>query len=299
MSGPQLARVSLWMTGSLLSFSAMALAVRALAGAFSTFEILAIRTGAGLLLTLAVGALRPHLFGSLTPRRLGMHFARNGTHLAGQYMWTASLTLLPFATVFALEFTMPAWTTLLAALLLAERMTPSRAGVIACGFVGALVILKPGFEAFKPAALLVLAAAFSFASSNIATKKLTSTETTYAIVFWMNVMQLPLAYAGSDPLFFLRIEGAHLPAVAAIGIAGLSAHFCLANALAAGDASVVIPFDFMRLPLIAMIGWLLYHEPLELSVFAGAGLIVLGVVWNLNAETRRPLPRAPRDARGR
>ena len=74
-----------------------------------------------------------------------------------------SLLLLPLATVFALEFTMPAWTILLAPLFLGERMTPSRVGAVVLGLAGVLVILRPGLESFQPAALLVLAAAFGYA----------------------------------------------------------------------------------------------------------------------------------------
>jgi drug/metabolite transporter (DMT)-like permease len=286
----QLLRVVLWMTGALLSFSAMAVSVRALAGAFGMFEILTIRSGLGLLFTLAIGLTQPALFRSFRPRRLHLHVLRNGPHFIGQYCWTLSLTLLPFATVFALEFTMPAWTAVLAALFLAERLTPSRVGSLICGFIGVLIILRPGFEAFQPAALLVLTAAFGYALSNVGTKKLTTAgETTFAIVLWMNIMQLPLGYIGSDPLFFLKIDSSNLLGVMGIGVSGLTAHYCLTNALAGGDATVVIPLDFMRLPLIALVGWAFYGEALDVLVFVGGAVIFAGVLWNLKAETRRRL----------
>ena len=205
-----------------------------------------IRTALGLIFTLAVGLVRPAVWHDAFPRRFGMHLLRNSTHLGSQFLWALSLTLLPLATVFALEFTMPLWTTVLAALFLRERLTPSRVGAVACGFIGVIIILRPGFETFKPAALLVLVAAFGYATSNIATKKLTATQTTFTIVLWMNVIQFPLAYAFSDPAFFLKIHAINIPAVLGIGVAGLTAHYCLTNALAAGDASVVVPLDFMR-----------------------------------------------------
>src|SRR5689334_16756400 len=116
------------MTGTLLSFSAMALSVRALAGRFSIFEILTIRSGLGLAIIVAVGLVRPELWRGVAPRRLHLHFLRNGTHFVAQYLWALSLTMLPLATVFALEFTMPAWTAVLAAIFLGERMTTSRVG---------------------------------------------------------------------------------------------------------------------------------------------------------------------------
>ena len=99
--------------------------------------------------------------------------------------------MLPLAMVFALEFTMPAWTALLAVWFLHERMTPSRLGVVVLGLIGVLVILRPGIAGFNPAAILVLLAAFGYAITMITTKQLTMTETTFGIVFWMAVIQLP------------------------------------------------------------------------------------------------------------
>jgi drug/metabolite transporter (DMT)-like permease len=194
------------------------------------------------------------------------------------------LTLLPLATVFALEFTMPAYTALLAVLFLGERMTASRIGVVVFGFVGVLVILRPGLESFRLAALLVLTAAFGYAVALTQTKALTATETTYAILLWMNVVQLPLAMIGSDPRAYLALGAADVLPVCAVAVSGLASHFCLAQAFRRGDASLVVPLDFMRIPLIALVGWRLYGEALDAYVFSGAGLIVIGVLWNLRAE---------------
>ena len=287
MTHPHLGRVVLWMTGALLSFSAMAVSIRGLAGRLNIFEILTIRSGTGVLVLLALVATHPKLRATLALRRMGLHAVRNSVHFASQYAWALSLTLLPLATVFALEFTMPAWVALLAMPLLGERMTLSRAGSIVLGFTGVLIIVRPGFESFQPGVLLVLAAAVGFAISLITTKQLTLNVGTFAILFWMNVMQLPMGLAGSNPLFILDLDAHHLPATIGVGIAGLSSHFCLTNAFRAGDATVVVPFDFLRIPLIALVGWLFYAEPLDLVVFAGAGVIIAGVVWNLRAEVRR------------
>jgi drug/metabolite transporter (DMT)-like permease len=215
-----------------------------------------------------------------------LHILRNSVHFASQYAWALSLTLLPLATVFALEFTMPAWVALLAIPWLGERMTAVRAGGIVLGFLGVLIIVRPGAESFHPAVLLVLAAALGFAVSIITTKQLTANVGTFAILFWMNAMQLPMGLAGSDPLFMLRLEAAHIPFVMGVAIAGLASHFCLTNAFRSGDATLIVSFDFLRIPLIALVGWLFYSEPLDLFVFAGAAVIIVGVVWSLRAETR-------------
>ena len=278
------------MTGALLSFSVSAVAIRALAKQLTTFEILSIRSGFGLAVLLLIVALRPEMRKDLALRRMGLHIARNGIHFVGTYTWTLAVTLLPFATVFALEFTMPMWVALLAVPLLGERMTVSRAGSIVLGFLGVLVIVRPGLSSFQPMALLVLMAAFAFALSLIATKMLTSNVSTFAIIFWMNLMQLPMGLAGSDPLFLTRLDWSLALPAFALGAVGLTSHYCLTNAFRAGDASVVVPLDFLRIPLIAMVGWLFYGEGLDAFVFAGAALIIGGVLWNLRAESRRRPP---------
>jgi len=283
---PPIARVVFWMIGTLLSFSAMAVSIRELSATLSIMEILSARAAIGLLIVGALLALRPGLRRDLDLRRLRLHVLRNSIHFGAQYLWATSLLLLPLSTVFALEFTMPAWTMLLASLFLAERMTQSRIGAVVLGLLGVFVILRPGIETFHPAALIVLAAALGYSVQNIATKKLTVTQSTFAIVFWMNVIQLPLGLLGADPWFVARLGLHQLPALASLGIAGLSAHYCLSNAFRAGDASLVVPLDFLRIPLIAVVGWWLYGEPLDMFVFAGAGLIILGLLWNLRSEAR-------------
>jgi drug/metabolite transporter (DMT)-like permease len=277
----------LWMIGALMSFSAMAVSVRELAGALSIFEVLAVRSSLGLAALVAIGLARPRLRRALTSRHLGLHLLRNSVHYASQYAWALSVTLLPLATVFALEFTMPAWAVVLATLVLKERLTPSRVGVVVLGFVGVLIIVRPGLDAFHVAIILMLAAAFGFAVSVIATKALTRDETTYAIVFWMNAMQLPMTLVGCDPAFVAKLSTGLAWPIIGVGIAGLSSHYCLSNAFRAGDAIVVVPLDFLRIPLIAVVGWWFYHETLDAYVFLGAGLIIAGVLWNLDAEARR------------
>src|SRR5215472_15559280 len=147
----RITHVVLWMLGALLSFSIMAVSIRELSrGGLSIFEILAIRSGVALLVMLSILAAQPDLRLHVVPRRMGLHIFRNTVHYASQFSWALSLTMLPLATVFALEFTMPAWTALLAVWFLHERMTPSRLGVVVLGLVGVLVILRPGVAGFNP-----------------------------------------------------------------------------------------------------------------------------------------------------
>ena len=154
------------------------------------------------------------------------------------------------------------------------------------------MILRPGIVTFQPASLLVLSAALGYAIFNALTKKLTATERTFGIVFWMNAMQLPMGLAGSDPFFFGKLGFEHLPSVMGIGIAGLSAHYFLTNAFRAGDATLVMPIDFLRVPLIALVGWWFFGEKLDPFVFLGGAIMLSGIVWNLRDEAKKahPLP---------
>lgn len=283
----RIGRVALWMAGTLLSFSVMALSVRALAKTLSTFEILSVRSACGLLILLGILAARPELRHGIASRRMGLHLARNGVQFVGQILWVLAVASLPFATMFALELTVPVWAGVLAVLLLGERMTMIRASSICLCLAGVLVILHPGFDSFQPGALLPLGAAVAFAFTLIATKKLTTTESTFSVLFWMNLMQLPINLAGSDPLFVLKLGPAMMLPLVGIAVAGLSAHYCYTNAFRHGDATIVIPLDFLRVPLIALAGWSFYDERLEPLVFAGSGLILAGIVWNLHADARR------------
>ena len=275
------------MTGALLSFTTMALSIRALAGSLSIFEILTTRAMGGLLILVSLAAFKPELREGFRPQFVGINLVRNLVHFVSQYIWALSLTLLPLANVFALEFTMPVWLAILAVLILGEKMSPSRIGVIVTGLVGVLVILRPGLTAFHPASLMPLAAALGYALFNVLTKKLSGKVSTFSVVFWMNAMQLPIGLAGSDPLFLAKVSGLQWLGVAGVGIAGLSAHFCLVQAFRAGDATLVMPIDFLRVPLIAVIGWLFYGENLDVFVLIGAGIMLMGILWNLRAEAKK------------
>jgi drug/metabolite transporter (DMT)-like permease len=278
------------MGGALLSFCVMAVSIRELASrGFSIFEILGIRSAVALVLLASAALLQPTLRAQVRLKQIKLHLVRNVIHYVAQYAWALGLTLLPLATVFSLEFTMPAWTALLAAWLLHEKITPSRIGVVVFGIVGVLVILRPGIASINPAVFLVLAAALGFAIVMISTKQLTKTETTFAIIFWMSVIQLPLSLAGSDFSVFLHIQTSHILPIIGVGIAGTSSHYCLSNAFRSGDATLVVPLDFMRIPLIAVVGWAFYGESLDIFVLLGALIIIAGVLWNLRSEAK-PLP---------
>ncbi len=269
----------------MLSFAAMAVAARELLRAMGFFEILFLRSLVSLVLVLAV--LPRFGLGALRTRRFGLHVVRNVLHFGGQYAWVYAIAMLPLATVFAIEFTMPVWTALLAVLILGERLNRGRIVMLVLGLAGILVILKPGFAIVQPAALAMLAGSFAYASMNIATKRLVEKDSGFAILFYMSAIQLPLGFIPAL-LQWVTPGIADLPWIIAIGAGGLSAHYCLTRALRIADATLVVPIDFLRLPLIAVVGMISYGEPLELSIMLGAAVIFAGTYYSIRRESRKP-----------
>ena len=277
-------RGALWMGGAMLSFAVMAVAARELLRTMGSFEILALRSFVSLLIVLAV--LPRFGLGRLRTRRFGLHLARNVLHLGGQYAWVYAIAMLPLATVFAIEFTMPVWTAILATLILGERLNRGRVVMLVLGLAGVLVILKPGFSIVQPAAFVMLAGSFAYASMNIATKRLAESDSALAVLFYMAAIQLPLALLPALP-DWVAPQLTDLPWIILVGSTGLSAHFCLTRAFRVADATLVVPIDFLRLPLIAVVGMIFYGEPLELSIMLGAAVIFAGTYYSIRRESRK------------
>ena len=281
---------ALWMTGSIAAFSSMAVATRQINGAHDTFEILAYRSVVGVILVVA-GAVLLGQLGRIRARRLGGHAIRNIFHFTGQSLWFWAITMIPLAQVFALEFTSPIWVILLSPLVLGESLTRRKLLACALGFSGVWIVAQPDFGALDLGVLAAIGAAFFFATTTLMTKALTRDEPIVGILFWLTLMQAGFGFAavlhdGDIALPTL----ATLPWLVLIGIAGVTAHLCLTSALSLAPASSVVPVDFARLPIIAAIGALFYAEPVQATLFVGAGLIFLGIWVNLQggASVQRP-----------
>src|SRR5258705_6424880 len=198
----------------------MAVPLRLLAVHLTVMGTLALRSGFGRAFTPPLAARRADLRATINTRHLPLHLFRNAVHVGSSFLWAMSLLLIPLAMTFALEFTTPAWTLQIAAPVLGERFTASRVGAVVFGLLGVLGVLRPRLAPFQPCALLALMAAFGFAITLGATDKLTRTDSPFAIIFWMMLIQLPLALITSDPLFVTRLNQAQIPAVIAIGVSG-------------------------------------------------------------------------------
>lgn len=280
-------KAALWMIGAIVSFSSMAVAGREVAYALDTFEIMMYRSLIGLFVVCLVLTATSN-WHVVKRDKLGTHVIRNLAHFSGQNLWLYAVTAIPLAQVFALEFTSPLWVLVLSPLVLGERLTRMRSLCALVGFFGILVVARPSPETINPGVLAAAAAALFFATTNIVTKRLTRTETTGSIMLWLTAMQLVMGLIAAGYDGDIALPGlAELPMVIVIAIGGLTAHFCLTNALSIAPASVVIPFDFARLPTIAIVGMVFYNEALDIWVLVGAALIFGANYMNILNETRR------------
>lgn len=280
-------QAALWMSGAIVSFSSMAVAGRAISLELDTFEIMLFRSIVGFMVVLAVAGATGHLH-EVRRRNLGLHALRNLCHFTGQNLWFFALTAIPLAQVFALEFTSPLWAILLSALLLGERITKARALAGVLGFIGILIVARPSADTLSVGQIAAAVAAIGFAGSAVFTRLLTRSETITCVLFYLTAMQavMGLIAAGYDGDIALPSAGA-TPWLVLIALAGLLAHFCMTTALKLAPASVVMPVDFLRLPLIAVLGLLVYGEALDLWVLVGAAIIFTANSINIRAELSR------------
>ena len=282
----QVVKAALWMTGAIASFTLMAIAGREIAHDHDTFEIMMFRSFVGLLIVIGFITIY-NKWHEVTSNFLTKHVIRNLAHFAGQNLWFYSITLIPLAQVFTLEFTSPFWVIVLAPIMLNEALTRPKILVAIIGFIGVLVVTRPSPDTLNVGVVSAAVSAICFALTYIFTRQLIRHVTISCILFWMTLLQLVFGIitVGLDaniswPNTFT------VPWLLVIGIGGLLAHFCISNALKIAPANVVIVFEFARLPVIFVVGWLIYGEKIELWVALGALLIFTAIYLNIKTETR-------------
>ena len=280
MQAPQsIAKAATWMAGWLTLMLVIAVAGREAMRELAVFQVMEMRSIIGLLLLWPLVRMSGG-WAALKSQRLREHGARNVVHYAAQYAWFAALTMIPLAQVVAIEFTMPIWIILLAAAFLGERITPWKVLAVALGLLGVGLIVRPSSAGLSPGQLVALAAAVGFAVSVTMVKSLTRTDSALGIIFWMLVVQSLL---GLLPALWVW----RWPSPSAWGWVGLVAfcgtfsHYCMARAMRHAEATVVMPMDYLRVPLTALAGWWIYAERLDLFTVAGTALILGGNLLNL------------------
>ncbi|MDA9911576.1 DMT family transporter [Amylibacter sp.] len=280
-------QAAIWMTGTIVSFSAMAVSGREISFELDTFEIMMYRSIIGLIIVLLLAKLfKTHR--EITTQNISLHFYRNLSHFTGQNLWFYALTLIPFAQLFAFEFSVPLWVMLAAPFLLGERLTNIRIISILVGFIGILIVTRPWLAGLAPGIIPAALCAIGFACSVIFTKKLTQKVSITCILFWLTSMQLLMAVicAGYDGDISLP-SSSNFIWIIIIGIGGLLAHFCITKALQLAPATVVTPIDFCRLPVIAAIGYVFYNEALDIFIIGGAIIIFIANYINIWSETKK------------
>ena len=276
---PSTPKAALWMSGWLSLMVVIAVAGREAARELPVFQVMEMRSIIGLAM------LYPliHASGGLAAMkttRAAHHVARNVVHYAAQFGWFVALTLIPLAQVVALEFTMPIWTACLAVAFLGERMNVWKVLAIALGLLGVGLIVRPSAAGLSAGQAIALAAAVGFAVSVTLTKSLTRSDSAVAIIFWMLVVQSLLG-AVPAAVVWRWPSGSGWGWVLVVAFCGTFSHYCMARAMQFADATTVVPMDFLRVPLIALAGWLVYAERMDLFTVVGAALILAGNLINV------------------
>jgi drug/metabolite transporter (DMT)-like permease len=276
------------MSGWLLLMLFVAIAGRETLRDLNVFQVMEIRSLLGFLMLWPIIHFNGG-FGAMKTSRPVAHVARNLVHYISQIGWFFALTLIPLSQLVSIEFTMPIWIAIMAAFFLGERMTTSKITAIALGLIGVVVIVRPSTGAINPGQLIALGAAFGFGVSITLIKSLTRTESALTIIFWMIVVQ---SAAGFFPAIYVwQWPSAYVWCwLIVIAFCGTFSHFCMARAMLYADATVVVPMDFLRVPLSALTGWLLYAEQLDIYTVLGAVLILTGNLLNLR--NTAPAPKA-------
>ncbi|MGH1465354.1 MAG: DMT family transporter [Cognatishimia sp.] len=278
---------AIWMSGAIVSFSAMAVSGRIVAAELDTFEIMMYRSFVGVLIVSIVTTATRN-WSAVTTKDLGTHALRNILHFTGQNLWFFALGLMPLAQLFAVEFTTPIWVLLLSPLLLRTPLRPFALIAALIAFVGILIVAQPGKAPLGLGFIIAASCAVFFALTFIITKRLTTRHSTVCIMFYLTLMQAGFGVVAAGYDLHINVPSLSMaPYVILIGLSGLLAHFCITSALKIAPASVVAPFDFVRLPVIAVVGVMFFNEPMDIYVLFGAILIFLGNYLNILSETRK------------
>jgi drug/metabolite transporter (DMT)-like permease len=288
---PSVALATLWAMGAAIGWTSMAVIVRYLGERVPSWDISFYRA-----LTVVVVMLGPLLWqrgaslAALVPRRgvFGAYLVRGIVIFTAQAAYYHALIYMPLADATVLNATAPIFSALLAIVMLDERVGAGRWLLILVGFVGVVIIIRPGYQQVPVEALLALGSACLFALSAILNKRLVLTESGTAIVYGTN-FAVALFGLAVVLLWGVRPGWSDLGIVVLIGVCGAAAQYCISRALEYGDVSFVSPFEFVRVPLVALAAWLLFDQVPPLVFALGAALIFLSVMLLArHAARRRP-----------
>ncbi|GAB3354994.1 DMT family transporter [Lysobacter tyrosinilyticus] len=263
-------QAALLMLGSTVFFGLMAVAIRLASASMHTFEVAFFRNFFGLLATAPL--LVKHGPGLLKTTQWRRYLIRCVIGVIGMFCGFWAIGHLPLAQAIALSYSTPLFVTIAAVIFLQEHVRARRWAAVLIGFVGVMVILRPGSESFSAGTLVALAAAVFSALVSIQIKQLSYTEPADRIVVWTTLLWVPMSLV---PALFVWHwpQGIAWLWVAAAGILGTTAHMLWTRAIKLGDVSALTPISFMQLLVVAVLGYLLFDEKLDRWTAVGAAII--------------------------
>ena len=250
--------------------------VRHVSDGMHPFEITFFRNLFGLVAILPL-AMRAGL-ASIRSRQPGLQVLRSGFGLAAMLTWFYALSVVPIAQATALSFTSVIFGSIGAALVLGERMRLRRWSAVVAGFVGALVILRPGVGEMDPAALIVLLSSILWAGALLTVKRLSSTDSVVCIVTWNSVLLTVLSLPVAIPVW-VTPSGEQLLWLLLIGVLATLGHLAMTGAFKASEATVVFPVDYTRLVWASVIGYLAFSEVPDVWTWVGGTVIFASTTY--------------------
>lgn len=278
-------RFGFWMVLSSICFAALLGLVRYLADAhgMNVFVISFWRNGFSILVFLPW--LMRYGLGAAHSQRHGLLVSRAALMTASSTAMFFAAALMPIAEATAISFTTPLFSIILAILFLRERVGPRRLIALAVGMLGVVIILRPGAAAIDPAAGLPLLAALTFGGVVVLSKALTSGDSPEAIGFWLATYMVPISLVPAA-FFWSWPAWGDLPWLAALGAAAAGNMYFITRAVQIGDASQTAPYDCVRLPFVALVGYVFFAQSVDLWVWLGAAVIVTSTIYVTWRETR-------------
>ena len=275
------------MTGTLISYTAVAVATREVSFELDTPTTLFLRSIVAVVLTTSIVGISKEGFRQIKTHCIRLHIIRNSLHMVGQFGWFFAIATIPLAHVFALEFTVPIWIALLAPIFLKEKLTRERMLYVLIGFAGVIIIVRPFGLNVELGAIAMLIGAIGFASGMLSTRKLTVTESPLCILFYMAVLQLPLTTVLLLTMGTYKTPDLRTLLLVVFITAGvMAAHYCMARAFKLMELIAIVPIEYIRLPMIAVAGLLLYAEPIDLPTVVGSAAILAGNYLNIRMSAR-------------
>ena len=272
-----------WALAAYLFYSLVPVGIRMLGDRMPAIEIVFFRNAIGLAAFLIIFSWQG--WGSLKTERFGLHLQRNFLNFIGMWFWFAALTMMPITKAIALHFTEPLMAAILAMIFLRERPTPNRIIGIVFGFVGILVVLRPGLVDVNLPTLMVLGSALLYASVSIISRVLGRTERASTTTFYYQAM-LTVFSIGPAIWVWVNPTWEDVPGLLLVGVVGTVAPYCLIRAIRHAEATVVAPFSFLRLPFTAGWAMVFFSEPTEIWTWVGASIIFGATYFMTRAEHR-------------